>query len=172
MVQLVKSNNKKGFSLIELMIALFIITVAVLGLLTLTITSIQTNMQNDIRNTATRLTSQTAEILLARPIDTISTCGITLDSTITTGSVAVYNSAYTYNTSNNCLVDSNAAEDYKKYPNASQPLGGSSGTKEYNITWTVSNLTNDLRQITIRVSYKYRDQTYTNEAVIYKHRSV
>src|SRR3989338_7623526 len=70
----------KAFSLIEMMIALFILTVAVLGLLNLTITSIRVNLQNDMRNTSIRLTSQTAEILLAQPIDSVATCGLTPDS--------------------------------------------------------------------------------------------
>lgn len=188
-----RRNAAEGFSLIEMMIALFILTVAVLGLLDLTITSIKTNMQNDIRNTAVRLTSQTAEVLLARPFDTTcgsgitcgttpTTCGITLDSTITGASAAAYNAAYKYDATNNCLVDSvtNPLPDYQKYPYPQQLVTGGSTTvtgQTYNITWNVTVPTDtggqpvsDLLQIPIFVSYKYRGQVYTNNVVIYKHK--
>lgn len=167
----------KGFSLIEMMIALFILTVAVLGLLDLTITSIKTNMQNDIRNTAVRLTSQTAEVLLARPFSTTTTCGITLDPTITTGN-SPFNAQYTYNNLNICLQDSNPATDFQKYPFPQQQITGNAtiSGQIYNITWTVTvpkDINNqpvpDLLQISIYVSYNYRGQVYTNNAVIYKH---
>ncbi|MBI5874446.1 MAG: prepilin-type N-terminal cleavage/methylation domain-containing protein [Deltaproteobacteria bacterium] len=155
------SRQETGFSLIEMMIALFILTVAVLGLLELTITSIKTNMQNDMRNASIRLTSQTAEILLALPIDSVATCGLTPDA-----SGSNYNSLYTYSASNTCLYTS----DYARYPNPSQAIR--SGTVNYNIYWSVSSPTNDIRQITITVSYFYRGQQYSNTAVIYKHRAV
>ena len=61
-------RESDGFSLLELMISLVILTVSILALLSLTITSIQANLQNDIRNAAIRLTNQTAEVLLAQPI--------------------------------------------------------------------------------------------------------
>jgi len=159
-------STHKGFSLVEMMIALFILTVAVLGLLELTITSIRTNLQNDMRNTSIRLTSQTAEILLAQPIDSVATCGLTPDSS--TGAMN-YNSSYTYTTANACLYAS-ADTDVKKYPNPSQAIR--SGTVNYNIYWSVLSPTNDIRQITITVSYFYRGQQYSNTAVIYKHRAV
>src|SRR3989338_6172686 len=148
-----KHNAADGFSLIEMMIALFIVTVAVLGLLDLTITSIRTNMQNDMRNTSIRLTSQTAEILLAQPIDSISTCGLTPDA-----SGSNYNSSYTYSAANICLYTS----DYARYPNPNQTVRN--GTVSYNIHWLVSSPTNDIRQITITVSYSYRGQPYSNKA--------
>ncbi|MBI3756125.1 MAG: prepilin-type N-terminal cleavage/methylation domain-containing protein [Deltaproteobacteria bacterium] len=166
------SRQETGFSLVEMMVALVILTVAVLGLLDLTITSIKTNVQNDIRSAAVRLTSQTAEVLLARPFSTTTTCGITLDTTITG-----YNSLYTYGTLNTCLVDTAAATDYQKYPYPQQRITGDAGATTvsgqiYNIVWTATSLSdtpNGLMQISILVSYKYRGQVYTNNVVIYKH---
>lgn len=159
-----KESRQMAFSLIEMMIALFILTVAVLGLLELTITSIRTNMQNDMRNASIRLTGQTAEIFLAQPIDNIATCGLTLDA-----SGSNYNSSYTYTTANTCLYAS-ADIDVNKYPNPSQTIRG--GSVNYNIYWLVTSPTNDIKQIQITVSYFYRGQQYSNKAVIYKHRAV
>lgn len=157
-------STHKAFSLVEMMIALFILTVAVLGLLELTITSIKTNLQNDMRNASIRLTSQTAEILLAQPIDSVATCGLTPDA-----SGSNYISSYTYSSANTCLYTPSGL-DYRRYPNPSQTIRG--GTVSYNIYWLVSSPTNDLRQIEITVSYFYRGQQYSNRAVIYKHRAV
>lgn len=157
---------EKAFSIIEMMIALFILTVAVLGLLELTITSIRTNLQNDMRNASIRLTSQTAEILLAQPIDSVATCGLTPDSS---AGAMNYNLSYTYSSANTCLYTPSGL-DYRRYPDPNQTIR--SGTVSYNIYWFVSSPTNDLRQIEITVSYFYRGQQYSNRAVIYKHRAV
>ncbi len=141
-------RDSGGFSLIEMMIALFILSVSVLALLNLTITSIQVNLQNDLRNTAVRLTNQTAEILLAQPIANVVSGGLT-----------------PYDGTNTALTP-----DYRQYPNPVQTLKG--GTQTYSVSWVVSNLTNDLRQITITVQYSYKGTQYTSNTVVYKHRAV
>jgi len=148
-------KNSKGFTLIEMMIAIFILSFSILALLNLTITSIQANMQNDIRNTAVRLTNQVSEILLAVPIDAVVPGGLT-----------------PYDNTNAVLKDPLGlnVDYFKQYPDPVQTMRG--GTQLYAVTWTVSTLSNDLRQIEITVQYTYRNQTYTNRAVVYKHRAV
>ena len=73
-------RNNKGFSLIEMMIALVIMAFTLLALSAAMVNSISVNLENELRNTAIRLTNQTAEVLLALPIDSINSCGLTPDS--------------------------------------------------------------------------------------------
>lgn len=60
----------RGFSLLEMLIATFIMAVSILALTSLTITGMRMNLGNDLRNAAVRLTSEEAETVLADPIDT------------------------------------------------------------------------------------------------------
>jgi type IV pilus modification protein PilV len=123
-------KNTEGFSLIELLVALVILSISLLALASIIITSIQVNRQNDCRNTAIRLTTETTENLLAQPIDLLSNSNSTV-------SVKIRGVALPYTVSTNIIP-----------------------------------LTSDLKQINITVSYSLKGQQYTNNSVIYKHRSV
>jgi type IV pilus assembly protein PilV len=69
-----KHYNSRGFSLVEMLIALLILSVSILGMTSLTLTSIRTNLDNDLRNGAVRITTEVAEDLGAMPIeDVVST---------------------------------------------------------------------------------------------------
>lgn len=155
-------KNNKGFSLVEMMVALVIIALALLALSSVMISSINVNLENELRNTAIRLTNQTAEVLLALPIDSINLCGLTPDSAATN-----YNAFYTYSSANACL---GTGTDYARYSNPTQSIKGF--RQNYNIIWIVLPLSNNLRQITITVAYRHRNEDHTNNAVIYKHRAL
>jgi prepilin-type N-terminal cleavage/methylation domain-containing protein len=156
-------KNNRGFSLVEMMIALVIIAFTLLALSAAMVSGIMVNLENELRDTAVRLTNQTAEILLAVPIDGTDSCGITPDA-----GAPDYNASYTYDNSNACL--GTAADDYKKYP---VPIQSIKGFKQnYNVTWGVIPLSSDLKQITINVAYIHRGQNHSNNAVIYKHRTL
>jgi prepilin-type N-terminal cleavage/methylation domain-containing protein len=154
-------RNNRGFSLVEMMIALVIIAFTLLALSAAMINGIAVNLENELSNIDVRLTNQTAEVLLALPIDAANSCGITPDA-----GEPHYNTSYTYNDSNTCLgTDTN---DYKEYP---VPILSVKGFKQkYNVTWDVIPISDDLRQITINVSYAHRGLNHSNNAVIYKHR--
>lgn len=68
-----KQRDMRGFTLIEMMIALVILSVSILGMTSLTLTSIRVNMENDLRNAAVRVTTEVAEDLGALPIDEVIT---------------------------------------------------------------------------------------------------
>ncbi len=90
-MRVIVSNDDRGFSLIELMVSLVILSVSLLALLSVIITSIQVNRQNDLRNAAIRLTGETAENFLSTPIDSIAIGGptsTTLSVKIRTGTVS------------------------------------------------------------------------------------
>ncbi len=145
----VARERQAGVTLIELMVALAILVVGILGLLSLTMTSIQANFQNDLRNTAVRMTSQVAEALLAQPIDNVVSGGLA-----------------PYDATNAALLPS-----YQVYPNPVQTVRGVSQT--YTGTWNVTTTPSaDLKQVTITVGWSYRNVNYTNSAVIYKHRVI
>lgn len=157
-------SNEHGFSLLEMLIASVVLLISMLALLGLTITSIQVNMQNDIRNTAIRLTTQTAEALLTQPVESLNDCGLSPDP-----NAPNYNAAFTYDVNNACL-GTTGANGFRVYPNPVQSIRGVN--RSFNIVWDVTTLTNDLRQIAIAVSYEYRGRDYTNNTVIYKHRAI
>jgi len=141
-------TNDRGFSLLEMMIANFILAVSVLGLLSITTATMGVNKQNDIRNTAVRITTQMAEILDAQPIDNIVDGGLS-----------------PYDNSNTALKP-----DYKQYPNPNQTIRGF--TQAYVVTWDVTTLTNDLREIQVTVQYTYQGHQYSNNTVVYKHKAI
>lgn len=157
---LLRENH--GFTLLELMISLSLLAISMLSLLTLTTTSIQANLENDVRNGAIRLINQTAEVLLVQPIEGVVTCGLHAESKDPN-----FIAAYTFTSTNGCLEGGGA--QYKKYPN---PLHSVRGALQYpyNITWTVQTLSNDLKQAQINVTYVYRNKTVQNNSVIFKHK--
>jgi len=144
----------RGFTLVEMMIAVFILSFSVLGLLSMTLTSIRVNQENEIRNTAIRLTNQVSEILLAQPMNSTAIAVSCAPCSLTP-----------YNSTNGAL-----GANFAQFPNPVQTIRGY--TQNYTVRWTVQDLSNDLKQINMTVSYTYRGQTYTNNTVIYKHRAV
>lgn len=154
-------GNSSGFSLIEMITALFIIALALLVLSSVLIHAIRINAANDLRNAAIRLTNQTAEVILALPFDSIRSCGLTADP-----DSANYSDTYRYDNENSCLTD--LPGDYLKFPNPVQTIKGF--RQKFNITWDASALSDDLRQIIISVAYNDSNEGHLHSAVIYKHR--
>ncbi len=140
-------NNKRGFTLIELMIAMMIIMISMLALLTSIVTSMSANTGNEIRNTAIKVTNETAEALLALPID---------DAELTTGS-----------THTNSFTDD---QRDKGFPDPTQTIRNYKVA--YAITWNVTSPSANLKQIEIAVAYSHRNKNYTNVSLIYKHRAI
>lgn len=61
MIGKVITKRQAGFTLIEMMIALFILSVSILALTAVTITAMKANLENDARNAAVRLAGEVAE---------------------------------------------------------------------------------------------------------------
>ena len=156
------ASNSSGFSLVEMLIAVVIIAFTLLALSAAMVNSISANLGNELRNTAVRLTNQTAEVLLALPIGSIQSCGATADPL-----AKKFNASYTYNSSNACL---GTATDYQKYPNPEQSVKGFQ--QGFNIIWDITSLSDNLRQVIITVAYRHREEYFENSAVIYKHRTL
>jgi len=156
------AGNSNGFSLLELLVAVAIIAFTLLALCSAMVNAISANLGNELRNTAVRLTNQTAEVLLALPIESIQSCGATADL-----HARNYNPSYTYDSSNACLgIDT----DYQRYPRPEQSVKGFQ--QSFNIIWNITSLSNNLRQVTITVAYRHREEHFENNAVIYKHRTL
>ena len=147
------ARNSNGFSLIELMVAIVFIMISMLALLSATVTTIQTNAKNELRNSAIRITNQTAETLLSLPINDTDLAD-TQPSTPTL----------------HTRVSGSSDQDKKGFPPTEMTIRGYRQT--YTIQWEVEDKTPIVKEITITVSYQHRGQTYSNTAVIYKHRAV
>ena len=140
-----------GFTVLEMMIALFILTVSILAMTSLAVTSIQTNHQNDLRNTAIKVTSEIAEILLAQH-------ALLAPGTTVTEGLAPYDGTNTA-----------LQPDFRWYPNPVQRVKG--GSQQFTATWVATGLTDQLTQFNITVSYTYKGQNRSNSATIYKHQA-
>lgn len=60
-----------GFTLLEMLVALFILSVSILGLTGTILTSIQVNLRNDLRNNAVLVSSAQAGWVMNQPIDSL-----------------------------------------------------------------------------------------------------
>lgn len=76
-----KRSASRGFSLIEMLVALVILSVSILGMTSLTLTTMRANFDNDLRNAAVRITSEVAEDLGAAPIETVVTIPVSTPQT-------------------------------------------------------------------------------------------
>ncbi len=74
---MLKSQTKKGFTLIEVLIAVFLLTVALLGTAALTTTVIKGNFFSQVSTTATTLAKDKMEELKAMPYDSLPTSEVT-----------------------------------------------------------------------------------------------
>jgi Tfp pilus assembly protein PilV len=151
--------STKGFSLIELMIALVILQVSLLGLLSVMVTSISSNLDNEVRNTAIRLTTQTAEAIYS--LDFEDGCVNDADG------VGGGDTTYSRDVTNGLCVSSD--HDLKGFPQRVQRIRGGFD-QTYNISWTVSDQSADLKEVEITVTYTDpKGVGLSNSAVIYKH---
>ena len=74
---MLKSQTYKGFTLIEVMIAVFLLTVALLGTAALTTTVIRGNFFSQVSTTATTLAKDKMEELKAMPYNSLPTTEVT-----------------------------------------------------------------------------------------------
>ena len=143
-------NNKKGFSLVELMIAMMIILITMLALLTSILTSISVNASNEIRDAAMRITNETAEALLALPMD---------DPELSTDSAHA-----------NTFSAGPKGQQIKGFPNPKQKIR--SYEIAYAVTWTVTQTSENLKKVGITVTYNHRNRDYSHSSLIYRHRTL
>jgi len=151
MVLTVRSN--KGFSLVELMIALFILAFSLLGFLGVMASSIDSNIKNELRNTGIALTTQVAETLLAQDFDNLaasSSCSLTPHSS-----------------SNTCLVS-----DYTMYPDPGVITVRGLTAPIYTVTWSITDLNTNLKEIELTLNYTYRGENFSYQTVVYKHKGL
>ncbi len=153
----VTARNNKGFSLIEMMIAVVIILFSMLAMFAAFGSSISVNVSNDMRNTAVRLTNQTAEVI---------------QSLAFTDTWVVDNDGLGPTATTHDRDDLDADQNQKGFPRETQVVRGVQ--RAYVISWGVSDLNDNLKQVDIAVSYldPKEGTTITNNAVIYKHKAL
>jgi prepilin-type N-terminal cleavage/methylation domain-containing protein len=146
------ARNSKGFSLIELMIALVILLISLLGLLAVLANCISANLCDEIRNTAVTLTAQTAEAIHGLPINDSDVLGDTKG--------LIHN-----------RVEEDANQDVKGFPKPAQDIRNF--RQRYGISWSVIDRNENLKEILISVTYiNPQGENNSHSAVIYKHRTL
>lgn len=143
------ARNSKGFSLIEMMIALVLIMISMLALLTATLGAMRANVETELRNTAVRIANQTAEALLSLPMTDAELSDAVSPHVRTAGS---------------------AAQDAKGLPQPNVSVRGYQ--QQFTIQWTVVNKSVKVKEVTITVSYTHRGRPFSSSSVIYKHEAV
>lgn len=136
--------HNKGFSLIELLVALVIIMVSMLAFATMMTLSMRTNLQNDLRDTATKVANQTGEVLVGLPFT---------DPLLNPGGPYIRSS-------------SDNAQNGAGFPYPVQMVRGKNYT--FDISWTITKLTDASLQITTAVTGTYRNVGYTRNAIVFK----
>jgi competence protein ComGC len=144
-----RAPKDKGFTLVEMMMSIVIIMVSMMALVTMMTMSMNTNLANDMRSAAVRVTNQTAEALLAIP----TTPDSAVDPLLSAGT-------YT-------RVSGNATQDSHGLPKKAQSIRGTS--QNFDIQWSVADKTSTIKEIQIKVSYTFKGQTTANDMVVYKH---
>lgn len=141
-------NYNKGFTLIEMMFSIVIIMITMLALLTSITVGIKNNMQNEIRNTAIRLATQTAEALISLN----------------------YNDTELSYMTGHVRITGNTSQTQKGIPDTVQTVRNAQ--VNYSIQWDVIQPPGGIagKQINIHIGYLLSNQTgtQTHDAVTYK----
>ena len=146
------AGNSKGFSLVELMIALVILLISLLGLLAVLTNCISANLCDELRNTAVTLAAQTAEAIHGLPIDDSDIRGDTKGLTHTRDG-------------------EDANQDLKGFPKPNQDIRNFQ--QRYTISWNVIDRDENLKEILISVTcINPRGENLSHRAAIYKHRTL
>ncbi len=144
-------SNKKGFTLIELLIAMFLIAISMLAMVSSMMTAIRTNVETETRNTAIRLTNQTAVTLHSLQWAYVGTpLQLLTDTELTAG--------------NHERVTGNAAQNSKGFPVLRQSIRNFQ--KDYRVLWLVEDMSSTTKRITIRVFYSQQNQNVNNPALL------
>ncbi|HUJ19489.1 MAG TPA: prepilin-type N-terminal cleavage/methylation domain-containing protein [Nitrospirota bacterium] len=148
------ATKNKGFTLVEMMMAIVIIMVSMMALVTMMMMSMNANLANDMRGAAVRVTNQTAEALLAIP----TTPDSAVDPLLSAGT-------------HSRIAGDSANQDSRGFPKIQQSIRGTS--QSFNIQWSVTDTTSTVKQIEVNVGYQNlkTGQTFTNSALVFKHSS-
>ncbi|NOY65406.1 MAG: prepilin-type N-terminal cleavage/methylation domain-containing protein [Nitrospirae bacterium] len=126
-------NKGKGFTLIEVLFALSIILITMLGLYKVTDLSMMTNMKNVIRDEGVQVAREVSNRIRAIPFDKL-----------TTG---------TWQQSDFAAIG---------YQNAQVTRNFRGFSVTYNLAATVTDYSNEVRQIDVTVSWTYRGTSYNH----------
>jgi len=121
MLENAKSNN--GFSLIELLVAMVIIGISIIGLMEMSAVVMNNNLKNEIRNTAIEILSNHVSDLSSRPYDNVPVGVLTK---VETEAIRNYNEQFT-------IVD-NITLLSSGYKNIASKISWNYRNKSYNYT--------------------------------------
>lgn len=142
----------KGFTLIEMMVAMLIIMVSMIAFLTTISVTMRASLNNDLREVSTIVANQTGEALLALPMT---------DSELSRGVAHV-------------RIQDDATQSSKGLPNTLQTVRGTQ--TPFTIQWQVislSTVTNpDSVRVVVSVGYVSNNQTITKDTVLFKRKAI
>ena len=157
-----RTTGQRGFSLIEVLFATAISSVSILGLMAMTVVSIKANQRDSLRNDSVRVASETAEILMTAPFDTVESCESPASSGTTSAGT----------TSSGCHIVDAEGDDILPDPDESELTVSNTPDVPYDLSWTVTELSDDLKEIEIKVDYPDNIEVHEHKVTIYKHREI
>jgi type IV pilus assembly protein PilV len=80
--QPISTQNNSGFTLVELMVAMFIMLIGLLGLLQSVNIALEFNLKNQMRNEVIRVAQDAMNDMRARPFDSVVSDTITVPTTL------------------------------------------------------------------------------------------
>ncbi len=132
------STGKKGFTLIEVLFALSIILITMLGLYKVTEMSMMTNMKNVIRDEGVKVAQEVINRIKAIPFDNITPASSTPGSQWSTNDL------------NNNIGYSTVARNFRQF------------SVTYTLAVTVTDYSDEVKQIDVTVTWPYKGVNYSH----------
>ena len=130
--------NKRGFTLIEVLFALSIILITMLGLYKVTELSMMTNMRNVIRDEGVKVAQEVVNRIKAIPFDSI------------TPASSSPGSQWSTNDLNNNIGYSTVTRNFRQF------------SVTYTLAVTVTDYSDEIKQIDVTVTWPYKGVNYSH----------
>jgi prepilin-type N-terminal cleavage/methylation domain-containing protein len=144
-------RNKKGVTLVEVLISLVILLVVFMGLIQASLLSIENNVTTALRDEAVRLATETVAALKTGPFDDLNRDGIIPDAPPLPPTPF-----FTMSSTGSAAEQGNASRLGINTVRASRNI-----SSNYVVRVTVDNVfDNDNKQVTVRVEWAWKERTF------------
>jgi prepilin-type N-terminal cleavage/methylation domain-containing protein len=139
MARIVRLNNYRGFTLVEVLVAMVVVLVVLMGLVQTALVSIDGNLRNLFRDEAVRLVEQRLNGMI---IDDANNQYLGLRTLPFDDAGLVQTAGWT------CTSDTGA-----EVPRTFRDM-----TKNYNVCWRITDITTDIKRLEVAAGWNYRNE--------------